>query len=204
VPKQKRIPTSRRVIDDRLDAVAASLPILVARLCTEGFVFARPEDLLPGIDPAIDRQIRRIEKEMGAVPYAVSQFWRRIGSVDLCGSHPAWKGCKYPDPLVVYPASAAIGEIQEFLDDREERMRCGFPYVIPIAPDDHHKEDVSGGMWYNVDCPAVADDPPLNDERHAVTFTEYLGIAFRCGGFPGLGHCRRHNWPVERLTVGLK
>ena len=203
MPKQKRIPLSRRAIDDRLDAIAASLPTLVARLRAEGFVFVRPEDVLPGTDPAVERQIRRIEKDIGAVPYAVAEFWRRIGSADLCGAHPVWKGCEYPDPLFVYPASAAIGELDDFLDDREEPMKIGFPYLIPIAPDDYHKEDVSGGMWYNIDCPAIADDPPLNDERHTVTFTEYLGIALRLGGFPGLDRCPRHSWPVERLTEGL-
>jgi hypothetical protein len=56
-------------------------------------------------------------------------------------------------------------------------------------------------MWYNVDCPAVADDPPLNDERHATTFMEYLEIALKWGGYPGLDRFTGHNWPVERLTA---
>jgi hypothetical protein len=102
---------------------------------------------------------------------------------------------------VVYPPSQAIEELEEFLADWEERVRCNFPYVIPIAPDDYHKADVSGGMWYNASVPAVAEDPPLNDERHRITFVEYLELAVRWGGFPGLDRCESHSWPVERIWV---
>ena len=58
------------------------------------------------------------------------------------------------------------------------------PYCVPVAPDAYHKQNVSGGMWYNLSVPAVTDDPPLNDERHRTTFVGYLELALRWGGFP--------------------
>lgn len=137
------------------------------------------------------------------MPYAVASFWRKIGSVDLCGSHPNWYGCDYPDPLVIDPASQAVMELEEFLSDHDERMRYDFPYVIPISADDYHKENVSGGMWYNVDCPATADDPIINDERHELRFLDYLELALRMGGFLGLDRCSRHNWPLHDLAIDV-
>jgi hypothetical protein len=190
-------------IDLRLDRIASALPVLVERLNGHGYQFARPTVVLPGSEPTVDASIQRIESEIGAVPYAVAQFWKKIGSVDLCGSHPEWYGCDYPDPLVIDPASQAVAELQEFLDDREERMRYDFPYVIPISADDYHKEDVSGGMWYNVDCPATADDPIINDERHNLPFVDYLELALKMGGFLGLDKCPRHSWPIRELAFDV-
>ena len=190
-------------IDLRLDRIATALPVLVGKLTRHGYQFARPDAVLPGPEPTVNASIYRIEIEVGAVPYAVAQFWKKIGSVDLCGAHPDWYGCEYPDPLVVDPASQAVAELQEFLDDREERMRYDFPYVIPISADDYHKEDVSGGMWYNVDCPATADDPVVNDERHGLPFLDCLELALKMGGFLGLDKCTRHTWPLADLAIDV-
>lgn len=194
----------RQSIDARLDRIAAALPVLVRNLKQLGYNFARPEAVSPGPEPTVAASILRIESEIGPVPYALAQFWRKIGSIDLCGSHPDWFGCDYPDPLVIDPASQAVAELQEFLDDREERVRCDFPYVIPISADDYHKEDVSGGMWYNVDCPATADDPIINDERHELPFLDYLELALKMGGFLGLDKCPRHTWPLDELAIDVK
>ena len=98
------------------------------------------------------------------MPLALRIWFEEVGQVDLNGTHAEWS-FEYPDPLVVYPPSAAISELNDFLDDRDERIRCGFRYVVPIAPDDAHKENVSGGMWYNLSVPAVADDPEI--EKYA-------------------------------------
>jgi len=193
----------RRDIDHRLKAVAEAIPILISRLLAEGYVFSRPGHSFPGVEPEVERHIQQIEEECGRIPYAVTEFWRRVGSIDLRGSNPNWNGCEFPDPLVVYPASVAIEELHQFVDDRDARMKCNFPYVIPVSPDDYHKENVSGAMWYNVNCPAIGDDPPLNDERHKTTFTAYLEVALRWGGFPGLDRCDGHNWPLGKLTKGL-
>jgi hypothetical protein len=69
---------------------------------------------------------------------------------------------------------------------------------------------VSGGMFYNISVPAVADDPPLNDEWHATTFVDYLETAIR-GGLPWIGALPRtlvanftaHQWHRE-LTKSLE
>jgi hypothetical protein len=180
--------TSR--IDARINRIADALPVIVNRLGDLGFSFYHPERVLPGPEPNTAESIARIESEIGAVPYAVAGFWRQVGSVDLTGTHDEWYGCEYPDSLVVLAASDAIGELDDFLADREERLAAD--------------EDVRGGMWYSVDCPANDDNPIVNDERHKATFLDYLDLAIYWGGFPGLDNADHHNWPIETLSTGLR
>ena len=187
------------LLEDRILAVGRGIERLAARLPALGYQFADTRAVAPGPEPDTDAAIEHIEREAGALPLSIKLFWRRVGSVNFIGQHPDWDGCEYPDPLLVYPPSRALDELDAFLSDREERLRFNFPYCIPVAPDPYQKENVSGGMWYNLSVPAVADDPPLNDERHGTTFVGYLELALRWGGFPGLDRCRNHSWPIADL-----
>ena len=187
-------------LEARINLIGESLRDLVPRLSEHGFEFERAEEVLPGPEVDTEDAIARIEKEAGLLPEALKLFWLRIGSVDLCGSHPEWEGAEYPDPLVVAPASFAVMELEDFLSDKEERLRCDCPYYVPIAPDHYHKANVSGGMCYSISVPAVAADPPLNDEWHKTTFVSYLEIALAWAGFPGLSRYPGHNWPIANLV----
>jgi hypothetical protein len=193
-------------IEARVDTIGKRLQILRERLIQRGFEFDQTDEVFPGPEPDALQAIERIESEVGIIPLSLKLFWLRIGSVDFCGCHPEWEigaDGDYSDPVMVYPPSVAVTELEDFLSDKEERIRCDFPYVVPIAPDLHHKTDVSGGMWYNISVPAVTDDPPLNDEWHKTTFLKYLEIAMKWGGFPGLERCQQHNWPIRELVEGL-
>jgi hypothetical protein len=182
-------------LQSRVEELGRRIKALCERLAAAGYVFQYPDEVFPGPEAGADRAIARIERKAGAVPSSVKLFWLHVGSVNLCGSHPAWGGCEYPDPLVVYPPSVALDELEDYLEEPEGA------FLIPIAPDDFHKADVSGGMFYNVSVPAAGDDPPLNDERHAVSFLAYLEIALESGGFPGLERCGGHAWPVDLLRA---
>lgn len=186
----------------RLGRVSAQLRCIAANLQRLGYRFHHPERVLPGVEPGTDEAIARIERYAGSVPLALRLFWSSVGSVDLTGHHPDWHGCDYPDPVVVYPPSVAVAELDEFLGDLEEASKCGGRYLIPVAPDALHKANVSGGMWYNIDVPATGDDPRLNDEPHATTFVPYLELAVACGGFPGLDDGPGHDWPLTQIKQG--
>ena len=193
-------------LEARILGVGEQIGKIARRLPALGYEFGDASAAFPGPESGTDGAIKRIEQEIGALPLAIKLFWRPVGSVDFTGRHGEWTvveypwdGCEYPDPLVVYPPSYAIFELDEFLGDREERMRCEFPYHVPIAPDPKCKDNVSGGMWYNLSVPAVADDPPLNDERHHTTFVSYLELTARWGGFPGLDRCPEHHWPLRDI-----
>lgn len=188
--------------------IGRDLQVLARNLKELRYLFDRPDNILPGVEAGTPGAIERIEGEIGAIPLAIKVFWTHVGSVDFGGYHPEWEGCEYHDPLIVEPPSSAIAELeqyQQYLNDQREQSRPGFPspYLLPIAPDAKHKENVSGGMWYNVNVPAVADDPPLNDEPHETTFMAYLGIALQLGGFPGLDWYPQHSWPLPKIRRGL-
>ncbi|HZU35831.1 MAG TPA: hypothetical protein VFA18_07985 [Gemmataceae bacterium] len=187
-------------LEDRINTVGISIRCLAQALTQCGFEFEHPADVFPGPEAETAEAIARIEREVGVLPFALKLFWQRIGSVDFCGSHPEWTGCCYPDPLVVYPPSVAVNELEDFLADKVERLAHNFPYAVPIAQDLKHKANVSGGMWYNLSVPAVADDPPLNAEWHKTTFVAYLELAVQWAGFPGLARCPNHSWPVNELV----
>lgn len=189
-------------LEHRTLAVGRDIDCIARRLDALGYQFDEPGLVFPGPETNTEAAIARIEREAGALPLAIKLFWRLVGSVNFVGEHADWEGCEYPDPLVIYPPSYAVSELDEFLADRQERMRSGFPYLLPVAPDHYHKENVSGGMWYNLNVPAVAADPPLNEERHRITFMSYVELAVRWGGFPGLDRCPEHNWPLMQLTGG--
>ncbi len=189
-------------LDDRIISAGRRIEQIAKRLTLLGYGFAEPRAVFPGPEPGTEAVIERIERDVGELPAAIKAFWRQVESVNFMGEHPDWGGCEYPDPIVVYPPSDAVDELDRFLDDREERLRCNFPYWVPIALDDHGKENVSGGMWYNLSVPAVTDDPPLNDERHRTTFVNYLELAVHWGGFPGLDQCPEHDWPVDLIVGG--
>lgn len=191
-------------LEHRIKTIGDAIHLLARRLASQGFVFDRPDEVFPGPEPSAARAVARIEREIGNVPLSIKLFWQFVGSVDFCGFHPEWHGCDSADALVVFPPSIAIHELEAFLADKEERLKQRSPFLIPIAPDDLHKINVSGGMWYNVTVPSVADDPPLNDEWHQTTFVAYLEEAVRWAGFPGLCYCEAHSWPVAELTKGIR
>jgi hypothetical protein len=191
-------------LEDRILSVGRDLERLAGRLHTLGYQFYEPADVFPGPAPDTESIIVRIEREIGPLPEAIKLFWRRVGSVNFIGEHPDWDGCEYPDPLVVFPPMYALAELEDFLAQPEIRLQHNFPYLVPVAPDPLHKQGVSGGMSYNLGVPAVADDPPLNDERHRLTFIAYLELAVQWGGFPGLDQCPGHDYPLGLIRGGLR
>jgi len=191
-------------VQARIDALGRRISELVARLHESGYAFDRLDVVFPGPDPAAPEAIHNIESSIGELPLALKLFWLRVGSVDLSGSHPDWQASGYLDQLVVFPSSYALYELQEYLDDQEERDRYSQPYVVPIAPDFFHKANVSGGPPYSVSVPAVADDPPLNGTPSPETFLQHVENALRFGGFPGLEQCPGHTWPLAKLRASTE
>lgn len=180
------------LLKPRLEALKGCLHSL-------GFIF-NPNDILPVPDSRNVEIIRRIEESVGEVPLALKEFYREIGSINFNGYHPDWKGCEYPDALIVFPAHCAECELEDFLSDTDKYIEAYGSFRIPIAPDFYHKQNVSGGMWYGIPIPYESPDPPLLEERHNTSFLNYLEIALHWGGFPGLENAgATHNWPLAAL-----
>ena len=187
------------ILHSRVEALGRRISSVADRLAQLGFTFDRPEEAFPGPDPHAQKAIDQIESAIGPLPNALKLFWLRVGSVDFSGRHPKWRGCNYLDQLVVFPPSVALEELEQFLSDREDRLRANVFYSVPIAPDIFHKADVSGGPPYSLAVPATAEDPPLLDAEPTASFLGHIERALQYGGFPGLAKCASHTWPLEAL-----
>lgn len=176
---------SAELLDTRIRAIHQRLKRIESNLRQLGYEFADDRLVMPGPERGSLDAIARIEAEVGTVPQALKRFWLIVGGVDFSGGHPDWSGCEYPDPLIVEPPSSAVAELDEFMADKEERLRCNYPYCIFIAPDSYHKAGVSGGEPYSIDVPATGDNPRLRNEPHETTLLEYLELATQWGGVSG-------------------
>lgn len=133
-------------------------------------------------------------------PVSLQAWILEVGSVNFMGSHPNWPHPGYlfqdsgagvepwlTDPLVIDVPEDFIQ--QEYKDwqwrcDEDGSQQAG-PFRIPIAPDDIHKANVSGGGPYEVPTELPAVDALVLNERHCVSLVSYLRMAFDWGGFPG-------------------
>lgn len=148
---------------------------------------------------AMRADARAVEKAAGPLPISLTAFWELVGSVDWVGMHPSWPTGL--DPLVVDPPEACLSE----LDDRPQILETYGHLEVFLAPDDLHKDNVSGGAPYSVRLPDPAMDFAFNFERHNLLFVPYLRLAIlQYGGFPGL-EGRDAALPVlASLTQGLE
>ncbi|PZS11307.1 MAG: hypothetical protein DLM55_01860, partial [Acidimicrobiales bacterium] len=67
-------------------------------------------------------------------------------------------------------------------------------FVLELAPDYLHKDEVSGGLPYAMASPNAGVDGLFLGEHHATTFTNYLRISFRLAGFPGWDRGELDGW----------
>ncbi len=190
-------------IADYFGKLPSRLGGLVTCLQELGYEFAEPRDILPGPAKNVDRQIEDLQRLVGAIPISLAEFYRTVGSVNLTGSHAAWTGCDYPDPLVVEPIDSALEEAQQYAELRDPKAEYWASesgiFRAPVAPDALHKANVSGGMWYGIEIPNALGDPVVLEEPHALPFTQYLELALSWGGFPGLASTPGHRWPLAAL-----
>jgi len=113
--------------------------------------------------------------------------------------HPAW-GAEF-DPLVVDPPEGALSFLCEMDDEDGE----GAARFAALAPDDFHKDNVSGGDPYGVRLPDSSADFKFLNERHDLLFVPYLRLAIlRFGGFPGLEGRDATFEPLGGLIAGLE
>jgi hypothetical protein len=170
------------VVGVTMDRCQENIVTLVERLVSMGYEFRYPEwAYVPPDDNALER-IANLEASVGPIPLALCSWYESVGSVDLLGQHPGWSSewqgdAGYPDPLLVLPSE----DMLTYDEENWYRHR----YQLRLAPDDYHKEDVSGGPPYTIWLPNAAIDAPLEYEWHKTTFVGYLRECFRWGGFPG-------------------
>ncbi len=74
----------------------------------------------------------------------------------------------------------------DVFEEWEDQKAHDNTFRIDLAPDHLHKANVSGGSPYAVLVPFRGADPIFTDERHGLPFLDYIRLAFKWAGFPGL------------------
>lgn len=207
---------------------AAAVRVLTERLADLEYPVARP------VRPCgnLDEVSATFDQAGYAVPPALVALWQHIGALCLVdledhrhvafwadrlerwravgapGGDSGWEPCC--DGVVVDGPDGA-GWVAYAVNRLEIADDEGWPVAIEIAPDELHKDNISGGGPYEVVLPGPGDDPwlavleggfrwngetrwsgrrPSSAPPDPPDLISYLRTALlECGGFPGLhGH----------------
>jgi len=201
---------AQEVAAETMRRVRRNCEQLVSRLRALGYTFGTYPDgsrrsyptqpMTPPSDVLRSDRVE-LEKLAGPLPLSLVAFWDEVGSVDLVGMHPAWPDGL--DPLVVDPPEGALSYLDAFEGGDGETE--GSALFAGLAPDDLHKDNVSGGDPYGVRLPDPSADFLFLYERHGLLFVPYLRLAIlRWGGFPGLDGRAVQFESLGGLVAGLE
>ncbi len=205
VRKEPWVSAAGEVAGETMRRVRLDCETIISRLRSMGYTFGIYPDGSSGYysegphiepSPQMQKDAAELESQSGLLPLSLEAFWRVVGSVDLVGKGEGWPGLL--DPLVIDPP---IGPLTSLLDDEPQ---AGGQVEAPLAPDELHKDNLSGGSPYTVALPCDRADFRLLNERHGLLFVPYLRLAIlRWGGFPGLDGQKVDFPPLKALTAGL-
>jgi hypothetical protein len=203
---------AQQVCDEMARRARQNIDVIVERLVSEGYRFHSNDDKQAPVVAHAAPTASAIEHadwlqdRFGEVPMAVLSWVRLVGDVWLVGTHPEWAASASGDPFVIelegsrYPEAPSIrGYFDEEWDAWRESASEGDDagvFVLPVAPDRLHKENVSGGAPYGFVLPDGCVDGLFVAET-AMTFVSYLNHVFGHGGFP----CPTgspHEWRIKR------
>ena len=203
---------AQEVAAETMRRVRRNCERLITNLRALGYVFGTFPDgsrRFPVIEPltpssdTMRADYAELEAEAGPLPLSLVAFWQEVGAVDLVGMHPAWPDGL--DPLVVDPPEGALAWLFDDVAEDEEEKTADARRFAALAPDDLHKDNVSGGDPYGVYLPNPAVDFALVDGRHDLHFVSYLRLAIlHWGGFPGLAEREGRFEPLGNLIAGLE
>jgi hypothetical protein len=199
--------------------VAHNADLIAERLRVLGWqaLSATHQDLRTLPKPSDQAVLTRIVDISGApVPPTLLAFWRVVGGINWVWDYNAAVaqpdlGIDLPpedhDVLCVDAPGVVTYLFEEWIDENEE-YDAGLvhPFRIDLAPDYLHKANISGGSPYCIEVPFLGADPRFACERHELPFLDYLRLAFRWAGFPGLDrHAERRDVRdfVARFGKGL-
>lgn len=187
------------VCDEMAHRARQNIAVIIERLTDDGYQFHSNDDEQTPVTPHVAPTATAAEhadwldERFGDVPLTLRSWTRLVGDVWLVGSHPQWLSSASGDPLVIevegsrYPDYPSIrgyfdDEWEGWREESEERADVGL-FVLPLAPDRLHKENVSGGSPYGMVLPDGCVDG-LFEAETTTPFVAYLNRVFHHGGFP--------------------
>jgi hypothetical protein len=145
---------------------------------------------------------KRLDEIARALPISLRAWYEIAGSVTLLGKHPVLSpgfATLRSDPLVIVPFSQVV----RAWDDSPPKIGIGGqPFAAEIAPDAVSKARGSC-QSYSITLPAIGMDALLENERHGLSFVDYLRLALQWGGFPGFESAGQRPKEIEFLSQGL-
>lgn len=189
---------AQEVCDEMARRARRNVEVIVQRLTEQGFRFHTNDDdqtpCVPYVPPGDNAVgvIDWLEAQFSSVPLTLLSWIRIVGDVWLVGSHPEWPESTAADPLVIeaegarYPTDLIQGYFDGELNAHEEwssEAEDAGVFVLPLAPDRLHKDNVSGGPPYGMMLPDGCADGLFVAET-PMPFVSYLNSVFRSGGFP--------------------
>ena len=187
------------VCDEMAVRARHNIEVIVERLTQDGFRFHTNDDEQTPVKPHIPptqtaaQHAEWLEQRFGPVPLTLLSWVRLVGDVWLVGTHPEWQKSASADPLVIQIEGShhPHGSIRDYFNEEWEQWHesaedpeAGL-FILPLAPDRLHKENVSGGSPYGMQLPDSCADGLFRAES-ALSFVEYLNWVFHRAGFP---HC---------------
>lgn len=178
-----------------------------------GFPSGAPLPPFTPSTPTASETVAVLEGRAGILPLSLRAFYEVVGSVNFIGEVPETWTDRHVlpddlDALFIYPVQVATEDAEPWQErygdltaedwalpgTNEEDLCDACAYralprdcsLVPIAPDEWHKYDVSGCGAYEIATPNEGADARLLTERHRTTFVNYLRICLRWGGLPGL------------------
>lgn len=196
------------VVREAMTRASRNVTTIIERLRAQGYRFGDPwseehacEPLAPP-DEHTPAFVAWLEQRLGPLPLSARLWIELVGDVNLLGIHPSWPRELVADPLVVeveYKSwlwaqrdrTAVRAQLESARQGWEDYARDGLGdvgcFAIEVAPDALHKANISGGAPYGVLVPDGSVDAMFRFRDGIVLpFIEYLNLAFRHGGFPGL------------------
>ena len=184
------------VAQETMRRVARNADLITARLQAAGWraLTGRLRTLPSPDDVEVFEKIGSIAGS--PVPPSLRAFWTIVGGIDWVWNYHLEQatpdlGVAIPmadkDPLYVDPPSVASHVFEYWEGQRDQRdPDLVDPFALDLAPDFYHKADISGGAPYGIELPFFGADPLFANEAHGLPFVDYLRLAFRWAGFPGL------------------
>ncbi len=186
------------VCDEMARRARQNVEVIVEQLSSEGYRFHSNDDAQTPTTSHVPPTVAAgehadwLEERFGPVPMTLLSWVRLVGDVWLVGTHPQWPTSSSADPLVIELEGSryASASIRNYFEGEREAWHewgalepVAGPFVLPLAPDRLHKENVSGGPPYGIVLPDGCVDGLFIGET-TMPFVSYLNWVFRNGGFP--------------------
>jgi hypothetical protein len=188
---------AQAVCDEMARRARQNVEAIVERLSSAGYRFHRNDNAQTPttsyVPPtaAAREHADWLDERFGPLPMTLRSWTLIVGDVWLVGTHPQWAASASADPLVIEVEGSLYADdpIRNYFEESHESWQeyrdmysASSQFVLPLAPDSLHKQNISGGDPYGIILPDGCADG-LFAGATVLPFVSYLNQVFASGGF---------------------